>query len=215
MNQTRRTLLQAILGLFGLGAAKAVAKTESPFKVHLLDGSEPVGTTLIGCRDGYIRKFDTAVGVCISGSRMSLAICFVNDPHGEKTSAERFSTIESHAQVLAEMSPTAMLFVEAHGPDGVELVAELMKRCPERVWHGRKSYDRAEDPLETAPGVRSVTNLSENSLHAHLISWGPDWDTDDADQATARFLALLGRKVLTGDAKELQFKNKTIIAYSV
>lgn len=28
MNQTRRTLLQAILGLLGLGAAKAVAKTE-------------------------------------------------------------------------------------------------------------------------------------------------------------------------------------------
>ncbi len=90
----------------------------------------------------------------------------------------------------------AMIFAEANGPDGAEIVAELMKRCPERVWHGRKSFERTEDPLETAPGVRSVPNLSEDSLHAHLIVWGPDWDTDDADQAAARYLALMGRKVL-------------------
>lgn len=202
MNQPRRTFLQTLLAMFGLGAAKAVSKTDAtnwqnysvPFEMtdemRALEASDnPQFDTAIGVvnRGGFLHYADIIFGEGRRGTGMHGSVCF---PY-EWLNADEIAK-------NAEQS-NAMIFADANEPDGQQLVDDLMKRCPERVWHG--------DRIQNNAGL-TVTRPGVDKWHFLTMPIVDEWVTGatDRDQKTARSLAMYGVKVLT-DARLLQDKD--------
>lgn len=168
MKQPRRTFLQVLLGLFGLGAEKAVATTELMVPV-----TETWST------------FDAAIGVVRTGSTTNIA--WIEVRTGFRNS---FSTPSDQAVSLLireeHMGNGGMMFAESNSPDGALLVAELMKRCPERVFFRNRSREFS--------GLRTDMLFDDDKV-LELLEFH-DWNTADADHAMARALAIYGRRVL-------------------
>lgn len=184
----RRSVLQAILGLFGFGAAKAVAK------------SDAVAVPLRGQKlTGYFMhemakpQFDAAIGVVVRGGKLFASeACLdrqigLEKVFGDFIFASRLTFLEQVDCFVRDcaISRNAMIFADSTGVHGQCLVNELMKRCPERVWRRNR---------EIGCGYPTDSTLTDVEIRSALKL--ENWETDDTVVAKARALALIGRNLL-------------------
>jgi hypothetical protein len=187
----RRSVLQTLLAIFGFGAANAVAKTvdpASPFK-----GPFDLGELIQP-------QFDSAIGVVSDGRKLHVAIISLS-AHGTRSSWSMAILNRAVWQLAIDAKFTkGMIFAESNGPAGAQLVAELMKRCPECVWRDKRQNSLSGVIIggETKPGYD--TSL----LKPEWLDWLPkkhNWTTDNKYQAMARCLALLGKNIVSNQSK--------------